>query len=65
MVLIFLKEKLQDWLVGVKSMVEREVRMDSVKANFHNEAFWKRVYDKQPDIGKKLEYAFVEMPGVA
>ncbi len=56
LMLIFLKEKMQDWLVGVKATVQRELRMDSSRVNYHNEAFWKRVYDKQPDVGKKVEY---------
>jgi hypothetical protein len=54
---IFLKEKkLNDWLQGVKQMVQRELRVDAAKVNFNSDAFWKKCIDKQPDVGRKVEY---------
>lgn len=33
--------------------------MKESKKEYNNEAFWKRVFDKQIDIGRKTEYELV------
>lgn len=57
--LMLLKEKMSDWLAGIKSTVLREIRMDSANVQPTKEFFWKKMMEKQPDIGTKIRYFLV------
>jgi len=54
--LMILKEKLQDWLQGIKATVMRDVRVDVGKVKLDSESYWRKVMDKQADVPKKLQY---------
>mmetsp|Transcript_829 Transcript_829/g.1612 ORF Transcript_829/g.1612 Transcript_829/m.1612 type:complete len:1156 (-) Transcript_829:50-3517(-) len=57
--LMLLKEKMNDMLAGIKSTVLREIRIDSANVLPSNESFWKKMIEKQPEIGTKIRYFLV------
>lgn len=54
-----IKEKLQDWLLGVKACILKDVRMDAGKVAMPQLSYWKRIVDMQADVGQKLRYFLV------
>jgi len=57
--LMLLQEKMSDWLIGIKGTILREIRMDSANVQPTKELFWKKIMEKQPDIGTKIRYFLV------
>ena len=53
---MFVKEKMQEVLVGARMMALRESKENSAKVDFNSETFWRRIFDKQINVGQKIEY---------
>lgn len=53
---IFLKEKLYEYLVGVRSFLAREVTKSEGKLDFYDTTWLRKAFDRQSDVGKKVYY---------
>ena len=45
---IFLKERLQDWLLKLKAAVEKDLRTEGLAVDLGDAAYFRRVLDKNP-----------------
>lgn len=54
-----LKEKLNDFLTGMKACILKDLRMNSDKCEMTKETYWKKLMDMQGDVGQKLRYFLV------
>lgn len=57
--LMILKEKLQDFMQGIKNTILRDLRMDSARCTMTKEAYWRKQMDMQADVGQQLRYFLV------
>ena len=55
---VFLKEKLEELLVGTEAQIRRDIAAPKGKNNKVSSdlSYFTRVLDKQPDIGRKMTY---------
>ena len=53
---IFLKEKLLEYLLGIRGSLMKEIRNDPSKVDLFDSAWLKKAMDRQADIGKKVYY---------
>ena len=53
---MFLKEKLEEFLIGVRQNIAREVDRHKEKIDLYDTAWIKKALDRQSDIGKKAYY---------
>ena len=53
---MFLKEKLEEFLVGVRQNIAREVDRHKEKVDLYDTAWIKKALERQSDIGKKAYY---------
>eukprot|EP00941_MAST-03F_sp_MAST-3F-sp1_P004303 g4303.t1 len=51
-----LKEKIEDYMIGVKQLMLADIRRDVSRVNFHDQVYIKRCLDRQKDLGKELYY---------
>ena len=52
----FLKEKLQEYLLGIRGSLMKELRADPSKVDLTDTATLKKAMERQADIGKKVYY---------
>lgn len=52
---IVLREKIEEWLMGIQGFMRREIRVNG-SVDVHDEAAFRKMVDRQPDIGKKIYY---------
>jgi DNA-directed RNA polymerase I subunit RPA2 len=55
LMLMTLKEKLQEWLANIKAVIAKDLRMGK-SVNIHDETYFKNSLNKTFDVGSKLEY---------
>jgi len=58
---MIVKEQLQDYLEGIRAVIEKDLRMmsdpNSKRAvKITDDAYWRRVLDQQRDIGNRIKY---------
>eukprot|EP00742_Colponemidia_sp_Colp-10_P010597 GILJ01011653.1.p1 GENE.GILJ01011653.1~~GILJ01011653.1.p1 ORF type:complete len:1142 (+),score=150.84 GILJ01011653.1:411-3428(+) len=54
--LMYLKEKLSDFLNGIKQSILKDIRTDRAKVNTRDEKYFSRIVDRQTDIGRRVAY---------
>lgn len=53
---IFLKEKLLEYVLGIRGSLMKEIRSDPTKVDLFDSAWLKKAMERQGDIGKKVYY---------
>lgn len=53
---IFLKEKLLEYVLGIRGSLMKEIRKDAAKVDLYDSAWLKKAMERQADIGKKVYY---------
>ena len=51
---IFLKEKLLEYVLGIRGSLMKEIRNDPTKVDLFDTTWLKKAMDGQADIGKKV-----------
>ena len=52
----FLKEKLWEYLLGIRAAMMKDIRTDPTKVDLFDTGYLKKAMERQADIGKKVYY---------
>lgn len=58
---MIVKEQLQDYLEGIRAVIEKELRLSGdprskKQVKISDETYWRRVLDQQRDVGNRIKY---------